>query len=287
MTIKNIRKKINDKAKAFGYYSEESLLEMDSVTYLSIIVELEEVFGVEFPDEVLASNAFKDMDTFTRVVSSLLPSGKSVFLFGKNIKIVWKKKFKFKEPDAKLFDNNRVLRIKSGCITLVGSTLLFPFMIYLFIHISRNYIPYYIDSIGNTLGIIGSVILIVVLLIFSNVITLITHELFHLLALPQHIKRYSEINILINLPIGIGCVYSECVSKRREIFISLCPLIFFSLILLVCRSIIGNLVLNWFLTMCVMINILGSFSDIVRATYIIVKAPKNSQIYLSYIFVPN
>lgn len=51
---------------------EESLKEIDSLAYISTIVELEEEFGIEFPDEVLTENIFTDINRLYNILQVLL-----------------------------------------------------------------------------------------------------------------------------------------------------------------------------------------------------------------------
>ncbi len=53
--------------------SDEELMEtLDSLQYISALVELETEFGVQFPDDALAMNMFQDMDGFYELLTSLL-----------------------------------------------------------------------------------------------------------------------------------------------------------------------------------------------------------------------
>ncbi len=45
---------------------------LDSLQYISALVELETEFGIQFPDDVLVVNIFQDMDGFYELLMSLL-----------------------------------------------------------------------------------------------------------------------------------------------------------------------------------------------------------------------
>jgi acyl carrier protein len=57
--------------KEFGFFETEDLETMDSLTYLALIVTLEGAFRVDFPDEILALNAFLDTDFLVNVIQEL------------------------------------------------------------------------------------------------------------------------------------------------------------------------------------------------------------------------
>jgi acyl carrier protein len=57
--------------KEFGFFESEELEVMDSLTYLALIVTLEGAFRVDFPDEILALNAFLDTDFLVNVIQEL------------------------------------------------------------------------------------------------------------------------------------------------------------------------------------------------------------------------
>lgn len=53
-------------------YDEQQKQEMDSVMYISIIVDLEGEFQIEFPDEVLSRNFFEDINSLCNIIENLL-----------------------------------------------------------------------------------------------------------------------------------------------------------------------------------------------------------------------
>lgn len=46
----------------------QSLIDIDSVQYISIVVEIEQFLGIVLPDYILMQNEFKDFDAFVSVV---------------------------------------------------------------------------------------------------------------------------------------------------------------------------------------------------------------------------
>lgn len=57
-------------------YDEQQKQEMDSIMYISIIVDLESEFQIEFPDEVLSKNFFEDIDGLCNIIEDLLCANK-------------------------------------------------------------------------------------------------------------------------------------------------------------------------------------------------------------------
>ncbi|MDR1247534.1 MAG: metalloprotease family protein [Clostridiales Family XIII bacterium] len=281
MKQRKIIKIINEKLTAFGFDTPESVDVMSSVSYLAIIVELEEAFGVEFPDELLADNAFRDLDALAKVIQNLLPKGKNVF---GNIKIVQKKDFKYKEIDASFALQNKVIRMKYGWFAVLVGVILVPLMIYAVYRISMHYIQVIGDSRGFTK--IGLVFILVIVYMLSIIITSIIHELLHFIAIPHTVKKNSITYIVLELPRGIGVVNFECKSKLREVFISICPFIFLSGFFIICRLLINNTLFNFFFLLSLAMNIGSSYIDVIRAIYIMLKAPSNAKIFLGYILVP-
>lgn len=49
----------------------QNLIDIDSIQYISIVVEIEQYFGVVLPDFVLVQNEFSDFDGFIGIVSDV------------------------------------------------------------------------------------------------------------------------------------------------------------------------------------------------------------------------
>lgn len=63
-----------------GVYAAEEDLELpmdsiiqESLTYVSFVVELEQVLGIEIPDEFLGGSSFNNLKEFIDAVSALIP----------------------------------------------------------------------------------------------------------------------------------------------------------------------------------------------------------------------
>lgn len=50
---------------------EQQLEDIDSVQYVSIVVDIEQLFGITLPDYVLEDNKFVDIDAFIETVKSI------------------------------------------------------------------------------------------------------------------------------------------------------------------------------------------------------------------------
>lgn len=58
-------------SNGLDYADTDSLSETDSLAYISTIVGLENEFGIQFPDEVLAKNMFEDLPNLLLMVENL------------------------------------------------------------------------------------------------------------------------------------------------------------------------------------------------------------------------
>jgi hypothetical protein len=273
---------INEKLTAFGFDTPDSIEAMSSVSYLAIIVELEDVFGVEFPDELLAENAFFDIEKLAITVQSILPKGCADMF--RNIKIVRKKDFKYKELDEALTKGNQVTRMKVGLFVLIIDI----FIILLTLFVTYRMSVYYVTIIGGSgdYSKIELACILIITYVLAFLATPIIHEFLHFIAIPQTIRSNSTTYILLALPMSIGVVNYECKNKYREVFISICPFIFLSGFLVVCRQVTNNPLLEYFLTLSLALNIGSSDADVIRAIYIMFKAPGNAKIFLGYILTP-
>jgi len=52
--------------------NEEELLEIDSVKFITIILDIEEAFQIEIPDDKLIIDELKSLDDFCNLIYSLL-----------------------------------------------------------------------------------------------------------------------------------------------------------------------------------------------------------------------
>lgn len=66
--------------QSMGVYAAEEDLELpidsiiqDSLTYVSFVVELEQVLGIEIPDELLGGSSFSNLKELIDAVSALIP----------------------------------------------------------------------------------------------------------------------------------------------------------------------------------------------------------------------
>lgn len=51
---------------------ENQLISIDSVQYISIIVEIEQYFGIVLPDYIIAQNEFENFDRFINIITEIL-----------------------------------------------------------------------------------------------------------------------------------------------------------------------------------------------------------------------
>ncbi len=49
----------------------QSLIDVDSIQYISIIVEIEQFMGIILPDFILAQNEFEDFDAFVGIIRDI------------------------------------------------------------------------------------------------------------------------------------------------------------------------------------------------------------------------
>jgi acyl carrier protein len=176
MNGKAIRKTVLRKLEEYGYESDESLLTMDSVTYLSLIVDLEEVFKIEFPDHTLTSNALKDIDTFVKVIDTIMTSKRTLKIFGRQLKVVFGKNYKAPEPDPALFKSNEVSQLRYGAITFVVFLLSTVLNIFISVLIPKRYALYFKDVMISKLGAVFTILLIVILIVFAAIMTMVCNR---------------------------------------------------------------------------------------------------------------
>lgn len=73
----------------------DSLENLDSIQYVTIIVEIEQFFNITFPDYILADNAFVDFQKFINIVSDLYENSfdiddtsKNTAMLSENIEVI-------------------------------------------------------------------------------------------------------------------------------------------------------------------------------------------------------
>lgn len=67
---KNV-KKVYDIFESHGI-DNSMINDMDSLTYMIILADIESVFNIEIPDELLIKNNYKSIDDFVEIVQILL-----------------------------------------------------------------------------------------------------------------------------------------------------------------------------------------------------------------------
>jgi hypothetical protein len=238
--------------------------------------------GIEFPDEFLANNAFRDIDTFAKTIQNLLPKGRAGMF--KNIKFIHEKNFKYKEIDESVSANNQVIHIKGGIISLLSSLVAMPLSAFIIYNIARNYSTFFLEVLE--MGKKEVISLLIIACMVAIIITPIIHEFFHYLALPISSKRKFITYFVLSYPIGIGVVNYDIRTKWREAWFALSPVVLLSIICLLFLLLIGNPILSLFLSFILTVNIASSVADVVRAMCIILQAPAKSKIFLGYILIP-
>jgi acyl carrier protein len=292
MTIRKITKTISEKLAAFGFDTPESIEGMSSVSYLAIIVELEDAFGITVPDEILAENAFRDMDTLAKTVQSLLPKG-SLGMF-RNIRIVSKKKYIPEDVKLTAEEANRLLIYKRSrayypmnILYLTVSAIL-TFLIYDWVSVrlagaSLTNTLYAFTAIPKELLAIGFLTLITIV---CSAVVIIAHELLHLITYPGDNKS-ATLDIIISLPFSITLKYNGRRTKKNLIFSNLCPIITLSIVTLGFAVLVKNPWIECILLVIFVENFIGSTSDVVNAIFISIKIPKNSMTCGSYVLLPS
>jgi acyl carrier protein len=72
MNKENIKKVLRNTLAAYGIANDESVALLDSVSYMSLLIDVENSFGAEIPDEFLTENLFADIDKFAEIIQGLL-----------------------------------------------------------------------------------------------------------------------------------------------------------------------------------------------------------------------
>ena len=52
--------------------NQNIISEIDSLVYMTIIVEIEQIFNIDLPDTVLKENVFNDIDGFSNVIYQIV-----------------------------------------------------------------------------------------------------------------------------------------------------------------------------------------------------------------------
>jgi|GEM_PF-4135306 len=211
---------------------------------------------------------------------------KPFILLGREVRVVRKKDFVRPQPNPALFEDYDAVPMKYGCIGLVAYILAIAAGFFLGGGITVRYAAYIREVLVVRLGAAATVCMLLALLGAAAIVTMVAHEFFHFIALPQGGGARAEVVLHLNLPLGIGFVNSECLGKRRAVFLSLCPLVFLSALLGLCAVVVENSLAEYILLMAMAVNVVSSGIDVIRAGYIMLKTPKNAKICLGYAFVP-
>lgn len=67
-----ILKEIENILKSNGIEKIDENSSISSLTYITLICELEKKFEIEFPDEVLVTNVFSDVEYLERIITHLI-----------------------------------------------------------------------------------------------------------------------------------------------------------------------------------------------------------------------
>jgi acyl carrier protein len=293
MTIRRIRKIIDEKLLAFGFDSLEAIAEMNSVTYLSLVVEIEETFGIRLPDEILASNAFKEVDIMSNIINNLLPAGKtSVFSWLGNVKIVKGKEFKSEEPVLTEDEKSRVIMWRNSGFLLIFYAIIILVYIAIIVLFNRyaadriaavlfsQYSPNSELTLNEKLILVAVFISVYILGFFT---TVFIHEALHLIALPKDVKHDNVYIVLSGLSIKIQ--HFAWTKKCDTIIGLLCPAVVISAISVSGALLVNNPIAEYTFWICGLINIGNSLPDIVNAISVAVKMPKGSMMLNNYILL--
>lgn len=72
-----ILREIETVLKKYGIEKIDGDTSISSITYITLICELENVFQIEFPDEVLMTNILFDLEYLERVITHLIDNKKN------------------------------------------------------------------------------------------------------------------------------------------------------------------------------------------------------------------
>jgi acyl carrier protein len=72
MGKENVMKILRNTLASYGIASDEDIALLDSVSYMSLLVDVENSFGTEIPDEFLTENLFADLEKFAGIIESIL-----------------------------------------------------------------------------------------------------------------------------------------------------------------------------------------------------------------------
>jgi acyl carrier protein len=288
-----IIKIIKEKLMAFGFDTPESIDAMSSVSYLAIIVELEEVFGVEFPDELLSENAFHDVEKLATTVQNLLPKG-GLSMF-KNIRIVSKKKYIHEDIRLNSDEENRVRLFYPGraYFPLYAAYLIASYMtlrIDTFFRVESSLKEILSTNVLPTDATISRKLLItgimLAILMLCATMTTVLHESLHIITYPRNAKN-ATLSIVVRFPLSVTLIYDKWRTKRNLVFSNLCPIISLSIVTLCCALLVKNPFADFILSVIFILNLFGSVSDVINTIFILIKVPKNSMLRGGYILLPN
>lgn len=76
MEVDNVKQRIKDVFSRTGYMidgEDRDLNEYipDSLGFINLIIELEDEFAISFPDEILGSNTFSDLNSLVSLINNL------------------------------------------------------------------------------------------------------------------------------------------------------------------------------------------------------------------------
>ena len=72
LKMNGIRVSYLDETRSFTDSLKSISDSIDSLSYISILVQIEEIIGTSFPDEVLSKNMFACPDELLRVIDSMI-----------------------------------------------------------------------------------------------------------------------------------------------------------------------------------------------------------------------
>jgi acyl carrier protein len=289
MNQRKIIKIIYEKLLAFGFDSQEAIEEMNSVSYLALIVDLERKLGVEFPEEYLSNNAFRDIDTFATAVKNLLPQrGWSMF---KRIVIISHKNYNdnisIPSPETKrilILNPGKFFSILHAIIPVIGIILA-----YMLITNSKELIvSMFFTNINNKIlnadDALKTLFFITIIVVLSLIIGIFIHEVLHIVSYPKG-SNNDTIYVITHFPFAVKVRYSNWGIKWRVLLSYLFPFLFISAVSVILMFVIQRPIYKLIPFSALYTNLFMSISDIINAIYIGAKAPPKSKIRQNMVLI--
>ena len=209
-----------------------------------------------------------------------------------NITIVKIKDFKPEEPYMTDDERARVIQWNSGKLILWTNLTVVVLLFFVYRVLSeyfdRVFLPMLFSSSTEHLRLNERLIVVIVKLAIYALcllLTLITHELCHLISYPKEVRQ-NKLVIILYLPVGVAIAHYTWVRKRSAIISFASPAVLVSLVVALLLLIADNQILKLILLYMLVFNVAMSVSDIVNTIVLARIAPKQSLVCSKYILPP-